>query len=64
MTAACDLTAIQAEWRTRLAVAQSRYDIDKSPESKREYLRILGLFTSLVMRGEIPPESPAGGATK
>ena len=50
-------------WQARLSEARSQYEAEKTPARRREYrdeyLRVLRLFTSMVMRGEYPEDPPA-----
>jgi hypothetical protein len=43
-------------WRLKLAEAESRYTNNRNRENRTELIRVLGLFTGLVMRGLIPRE--------
>jgi hypothetical protein len=50
-------------WRARLSEARSHYEAEKTSADRQkyraEYLRVLRLFTSMVMRGEYPEETLA-----
>ena len=43
-------------WRWRLEEAERRYRDEKNTESRAEYLRILRIFSDLVLRYKLPGE--------
>jgi hypothetical protein len=43
-------------WRWRLEGAERRYRAAKNKESRAEYLRILRIFSALVLRYKLPEE--------
>ena len=49
---------LQEEWRNRLTDAKSRFHQSRTPEDKRDYLRLLRQFTRLVMDGKCPDSVP------
>ena len=55
------MEALVGVWRLTLAAAERRHVESRTRESRAEFLRVLGLFTELVMRG-VPPAAgdPAG----
>jgi hypothetical protein len=58
MIAFPDGTAIKLynPWRWKLEEAERRYRTAKSTESRAEYLRILRIFSDLVLRYKLPQE--------
>jgi hypothetical protein len=43
-------------WRLKLAEAERRYIENRTRENRVEFLKVLRIFTALVMRGVIPRE--------
>jgi len=43
-------------WRRRLEKAERRYGAAKNKESRAEYLRILRIFSDLVLRYKLPEQ--------
>ena len=41
--------------RKKLDTISRRYQIDRNPEDKQEYLRLLKQFSDLIIRGKRPP---------
>ena len=52
-----DYTLLDA-WRTRLLEAECRFTQDQNDESRMAYLRVLKIFTDLVLHGILPSEKP------
>jgi len=48
--------ALHERWRHKVADAQRRYSEDRSPENQREYVRVLRVFTDLILRNKIPED--------
>jgi hypothetical protein len=57
--------ALEEAWRQRVEKARERYrmaiadraaDPERWRETRAEYLRVLRVFTDLIMTGKIPPE--------
>ena len=49
-------TLVEA-WRAKLIEAERRYQENRIGQNRAEYLRVLRLFTGLVIDGVIPRES-------
>jgi hypothetical protein len=47
---------IDGMWRLKLAEAERRYIENRTRENRVEFLKVLRIFTALVMRGVIPRE--------
>jgi hypothetical protein len=47
-------------WREKLAEARSQFELNRNERTKAEYLRVLGIFTDLVLRDILPDESADG----
>jgi len=41
-------------WRERLAEVRRHYDENRNPETHTEFLRVLRIFSDLVVRGKDP----------
>lgn len=50
------LWRLHEHWRERLVEAQSRYTENRNKENREEYLRMLKVFTNLVVRDEMPED--------
>ena len=50
------LAALQDSWRERLTEAQQRYSENRNGETRRDYLRLLRIFTDLVSNRRVPSE--------
>jgi hypothetical protein len=56
--------AVERAWRKRVEIARERYlaaagqaaDSELKRAAKFEYMRLLRVFTDLVIKGKIPPE--------
>jgi hypothetical protein len=44
-------------WRRKFAEARHEYAVRPTPETKLEYLRVLGIFAALVIHGVTPTEN-------
>ena len=55
MNAKRGLPGLEVDWRNKLDAIRLRYEIDRSPEVKEEYRRLLKQFADLVLRGKRPP---------
>jgi hypothetical protein len=44
-------------WRLKLAEAERRYIENRTREDRVEFVKVLTIFTALVMRGVIPREA-------
>src|ERR1017187_2896327 len=51
-----DSETIDGMWRLKLAEAERRYIESRTRENRVEFVKVLSIFTALVMRGEIPRE--------
>jgi hypothetical protein len=49
-----DTDALHAVWRLKLAQAERRYAESGTTENRAGFLKVLRIFTALVMRGVIP----------
>jgi hypothetical protein len=49
-------------WRTRLLDAERRFTQNQNDESRMAYLRVLKIFTDLVLHGILPSEKPGNPA--
>jgi hypothetical protein len=49
-----ELNALEDEWRDRLGAIWMRYQVDRDPEIKQEYLERLRQFADLIIRGNRP----------
>lgn len=47
---------LNERWIERLALALTRYQQDRSPKNRAEYLRVLKTFANLAVRDQIPDE--------
>ena len=51
---ALSTTQLEDNWRTRFNAIRLRYEIDRRPQVKAEYLRLLKQFADLILRGKMP----------
>ena len=47
-------TRLDDRWSEKLRDAQARYQANRNEETKAEYLRVLRIFTALVLRDRTP----------
>ena len=47
---------LHARWRCKLEEARRRYSNDQTEETRAEYLKMLQVFTDLIIRGKLPSE--------
>ncbi len=50
-----DAESLDDFWRRKVEDAQQRYSADPNAETRAEFRRLVGLFTDLVLRGQLPP---------
>jgi len=48
------MVRLHSEWRQKLGDARSRYAADRCEANREEYLRILKVFSDIVLRHELP----------
>ena len=51
-----DSETIDGMWHLKLAEAERRYIENRTRENRVEFVKVLSIFTALVMRGVIPRE--------
>jgi hypothetical protein len=50
-----DAESLDDFWRRKVEDAQRRFSADRNVETCAEFRRLVGLFTELVLRGQLPP---------
>lgn len=61
MFASPDPSRLAELWREKLAEAHTRYESERSAANRTEYLRVLRVFTDLIVRNEPPAEPKETG---
>ena len=54
-----EFQTLEEAWRKRVEGARERYlaaDRDGKREARAEYMRVLRIFTELIMKGQLPPD--------
>jgi hypothetical protein len=46
--------AVDGDWRGKLDAVWLRYQTDRNPETKQEFLTVLKQFADLILRGKGP----------